>query len=795
MRGAAAAMLTRITTTARAARVFSLEGGATAYRRTVVASYVKPANWEHPHRWDSHATGEERFHPHVGEAAQEALARFGGTLPDGWRRSHYRSGEEIRRRNLRELQEQMAGVRASESGPGGKANVGWKPVTRTPDEIFAAVAHLERGWQPPLGCYIGPSDAEIDVARKAFDEMQRNNDRWPWEHCVNGRGGWAGFSFGHSGGGGGAGSGRYDPVASFRALAAAEFVSAERAGGRSCVFVLPDTRDKAYGDPDGIGHFPFQYCRDAGEVPGLIFPPTEFRPQARHMGVKGEDNPGVPWQISLDWCTPSGPPMMAKANEAWWFHEAVQNPSRYMELRPTGAGGGAWAGEAVPHHLWPPAEYGAAWAGGKVTAIWDQWEYARGLREHITHHDHDPRAAWNYHRWMHKRRMVRNWIPMHPGAQGMPLQDGSGWDGAVTPEPCEKILNYCFPAAWPDGSDLWGQQKVEDVQEYLVRKWVMENQDPGHDPAYPDGKPNLLMSEADPDVGKWEYWWPFGDGAPGADNEGVTGGRSWQLYPHRNRPAHWGDRSLHGKWLKWDVRMAQGKQFEKNNYEAAGFDWPADKKEETRSYFKPGRALPPNVVHVWDRYPWVTLQPWHIYAEGQEQKRSWEAKTKHAKAHGDFDGHVAPQGHPGHARTNQTNVKKLRKDEMALQARNASQRLYLGLAGDNPRCLAGDNNRALFDPPPGALPGVVVVRSVEDARECLAVMKAADLVHERATGERLHWAVDTEVADFDAGRESPVQNGVVTCVSVSGGPDVDFGPRLCPVPPPVKRFAEHFHTF
>ena len=36
----------------------------------------------------------------------------------------------------------------------------------------------------------------------------------------------------------------------------------------------------------------------------------------------------------------------------------------------------------------------------------------------------------------------------------------------------------------------------EDVQEELVRKYVIENQDKGHDPRYPEGKPDVVMAEA-----------------------------------------------------------------------------------------------------------------------------------------------------------------------------------------------------------------------------------------------------------------------------------------------------------
>ena len=39
----------------------------------------------------------------------------------------------------------------------------------------------------------------------------------------------------------------------------------------------------------------------------------------------------------------------------------------------------------------------------------------------------------------------------------------------------------------------------------------------------------------------------------------------------------------------------------------------------------------------------------------------------------------------------------------------------------------------------------------------------------------VHWACDTEVADIDLSSVGPVGNGKVTCVSIYGGPTIDFG--------------------
>jgi DNA polymerase-1 len=37
------------------------------------------------------------------------------------------------------------------------------------------------------------------------------------------------------------------------------------------------------------------------------------------------------------------------------------------------------------------------------------------------------------------------------------------------------------------------------------------------------------------------------------------------------------------------------------------------------------------------------------------------------------------------------------------------------------------------------------------------------------------WACDTEVADINVKKQGPVGNGAVTCISMYGGPDIDFG--------------------
>jgi len=60
------------------------------------------------------------------------------------------------------------------------------------------------------------------------------------------------------------------------------------------------------------------------------------------------------------------------------------------------------------------------------------------------------------------------------------------------------------------------------------------------------------------------------------------------------------------------------------------------------------------------------------------------------------------------------------------------------------------------------------VTTVADAKRVLAVLESPQ-------AEKLIWACDTEVADIDLKTQGPVGNGKVTCVSIFGGPEVDFG--------------------
>ena len=59
-----------------------------------------------------------------------------------------------------------------------------------------------------------------------------------------------------------------------------------------------------------------------------------------------------------------------------------------------------------------------------------------------------------------------------------------------------------------------------------------------------------------------------------------------------------------------------------------------------------------------------------------------------------------------------------------------------------------------------------IVQTVDQAYHALSILNA--------NPDKI-WACDTEVADIDVKTQSPVGNGKVTCFSVYGGPDVDFG--------------------
>ena len=63
---------------------------------------------------------------------------------------------------------------------------------------------------------------------------------------------------------------------------------------------------------------------------------------------------------------------------------------------------------------------------------------------------------------------------------------------------------------------------------------------------------------------------------------------------------------------------------------------------------------------------------------------------------------------------------------------------------------------------------ITKVLSKDDARRVLKVLNAPEYANHI-------WACDTEVADIDLKEVGPVGNGKLICLSLFGGPDVDFG--------------------
>lgn len=62
---------------------------------------------------------------------------------------------------------------------------------------------------------------------------------------------------------------------------------------------------------------------------------------------------------------------------------------------------------------------------------------------------------------------------------------------------------------------------------------------------------------------------------------------------------------------------------------------------------------------------------------------------------------------------------------------------------------------------------ITIVRDEETAHKVLEVLYQ--------NPESTVWACDTEVADIDVKTQGPVGNGKVTCISIYGGPHIDFG--------------------
>ena len=63
----------------------------------------------------------------------------------------------------------------------------------------------------------------------------------------------------------------------------------------------------------------------------------------------------------------------------------------------------------------------------------------------------------------------------------------------------------------------------------------------------------------------------------------------------------------------------------------------------------------------------------------------------------------------------------------------------------------------------------ILITVVTDREKAMKVLQILSIYDEKI------WACDTEVMDIDLKTQGPVGNGKVTCVSIYGGPDVDFG--------------------
>ena len=108
------------------------------------------------------------------------------------------------------------------------------------------------------------------------------------------------------------------------------------------------------------------------------------------------------------------------------------------------------------------------------------------------------------------------------------------------------------------------------------------------------------------------------------------------------------------------------------------------------------------------------------------------------------------------------------------------------LAQSHPRATAetgvttsppGSGSRLRMDPRKDISGLITVVSTPERAREVLAVLKMTE-EKDQAAGKSPSarvWAADTEVAYIDVKTQGPVGNGRVICLSLYGGPDVDFG--------------------
>ncbi len=80
----------------------------------------------------------------------------------------------------------------------------------------------------------------------------------------------------------------------------------------------------------------------------------------------------------------------------------------------------------------------------------------------------------------------------------------------------------------------------------------------------------------------------------------------------------------------------------------------------------------------------------------------------------------------------------------------------------------GDEDKGYFDVSNITVPGVTMVRTVEEARIVMKALMSTE-------SENVFHACDTEVMEIDLSNVGPVGNGYVTCLSVYSGPEFDYG--------------------
>ena len=80
------------------------------------------------------------------------------------------------------------------------------------------------------------------------------------------------------------------------------------------------------------------------------------------------------------------------------------------------------------------------------------------------------------------------------------------------------------------------------------------------------------------------------------------------------------------------------------------------------------------------------------------------------------------------------------------------------------------SHKCFFSTPVQISDKIVTVQTIAEAQKVLKILN---------NYQNHPFACDTEVANIDVKKQGPVGNGNITCISIYGGPTIDFGKAGC----------------